>query len=94
MKLFKSKKGFEMTIPLIIGIVIGLAILAILLYMIMGKGKILSGATSCPAEDCALPGQSCESIGKSGYVKGLIACTKEEGGEKKTGRCCFPEEEG
>lgn len=89
MKLFKSRKGVEMTIPLVIGIVIGLAILAILLYMILGKSKIFSGATSCPEEDCALPGQPCSN---PSYVKGFVACTKEEGGEKKTGRCCFPEE--
>jgi hypothetical protein len=88
-KLFKSKKGFEMTIPLVISIVIGLAILAILLYMILGKGKIFTGATSCPEEDCALPGKECSN---PDYIKGFVACKKDDGGEKKTGRCCFPEE--
>ena len=90
MKLFKSKKGFEMTIPLLIGIILGLIVLAVMIYLIMGKSKLFSESTTCPEDTCVLGIDPC----KDGYTKGFVACKKTDTatGKKTTGRCCVPED--
>jgi len=84
-----SKKGMEMTMPLLVSIIIGLVILAVILYLIWSRGQIVSASTGCDPELCKTGTETCPS----GHDVGFVACSEEgTDGKKKFGRCCVPME--
>jgi hypothetical protein len=85
----KSKKGIEMTMQTIVVIVICLVLIVIVLYLLMGKSKLFSAATSCEASLCdtGMPNDKCPDNHKRGFV----ACKEEDSaGKMWTGTCCVP----
>jgi hypothetical protein len=91
MKLTRSKKGVEMTGNVVIIIVLALIVIAVLLYIFLGKSRIFSDTASCPPEDCAVV-KSCADLKGPDYVKGFAPCSKEVDKKKRTGRCCVKDE--
>ncbi len=80
-KIFRSKKGVEMTIPVIIAIVLGLTIMVVSLFIIMGRGKTLSKVGACD-DACAVSKDQCPD---DKPTLGLTPCTTKDG---KSGHCC------
>jgi hypothetical protein len=86
-----SKKGVEMTMPLLVTIVIGLVILAIILYVLWTRSQTFTESTGCSPENCIT---SADTSGcPSGYEPGFVTCSeKDNAGKKRTGRCCVQTE--
>ena len=84
MKLFKSKKGVEMTLSMVAVIVIILVTIAIILYIIWSRGKTFTSSMSCADDDCISESQ-CTAEGRE---SSLLACTKTVDKKIVTGRCC------
>ncbi len=81
----RSKKG-DMTIPVIVAIVLGLTIIVLSLFIIMGRGKTMSKVGACP-DWCVTQKSDCK---EPRPTLGLTPCTFEDPSTKKTvhGRCC------
>lgn len=80
-----------MTIPVIIAIVIGLTIVIISLFIIMGRGKTLQQVGQCKGlcKQCSADDAKCPAdkrCPKEYPNLGLTPCTAEDG--KTQGRCC------
>ncbi len=83
----KITKKAEMSMALIVAIVIGLIILAIVIYMFTSKAKALNTSTSCLPEECSANPTvkfDCSGMAGGGYTRSFTACKYE----KKTGFCC------
>jgi hypothetical protein len=80
-----SKKGMEMTMPLLVTIVIGLVILAIVMYIMWTRSQTFGESTGCSPEDCMTSGEQCPDTKEPGFV---VCSEKDSTGKKKTGRCC------
>jgi hypothetical protein len=80
-----SRKGMEMTMPLLITIVIGLVILMVVIYIMWTRSQTFGESTGCSPEDCMTAGEQCADSKEPGF----IACSeKGSDGKKKVGRCC------
>lgn len=89
-----SRKA-EMSMALIVEIVIGLVIMAIVIYMVWGKSKDLNASTSCDSSVCtANPAltKGCSGLSGGHYVQSFTTCKYDDKGKVKTGFCCVKDE--
>lgn len=89
-----SRKG-DMSINMIIGIVLGLIILAVAAYMIYDKSKQANAAGKCEAMGGICHVGKCPPSDRPDLSQNSITPCKiasEEGGkESYAGHCCYPE---
>ena len=89
----KGSKRAEMTFPVLVAIVIGLVLIAIMIYMLSGKSRDLSTGTSCLPEDCSAHdnNKNYEEKCPPEKVKSYTPCKVGSGKDAKPGFCCVPE---
>lgn len=88
-KIKRSKKAMEMSMGLIVVIVIGLIILAIVIYLVWDKTKQGTAAGKCEAQGgtCKDPEKACDP----GFRSSITPC-KFQDSKTYNSYCCFPED--